>query len=597
MRIFHYIFLYLLLISSYSFAEVIDQDLKNKFQTIGKKQQTIVPVLIFVQSNKHMLPIESLLKKLKGISYKKFQFMPLFAARLPISTTLLNQLASTPGISRISSIQPGTEESLLSTQSILLRPSAYYPDIHNWWEHGFNGKGQILGILDGGIAVEHPGLAGKEIIVRKEAGSHYDHYLNGVRSAHGTGVSCIYAGIGSSPFDEDKGAAFGVSKIVSGFAGDKDSEGNEKNGLDLTISSLDWMLTRAPYKPNIINYSFGNGPVGCENCPEWSGLAQIIDYVVNHYKILWAKSAGNNGWIAPSQKFPFNTQLTIPGDNYNALTVANMNHVVKAQAGEAETAERLLHQIRFTSSRGPTRYGRKKPDISAPGHYSRTCAPDENTYPFKYSKSMDYQEGYRLMGGTSSAAPHVGSAVLIFRSAGITEPVAVKALLINSADAWDDLGQPVSNEIKHHPVEGSLWNPTYGWGYLNMKKAFKQRKNIILSKLSSKNPEQHYTLSLPLGGKVTVVHERRVGYTAKGIPWRLTPLSLEIRDLKSNKLIMKDDSKMDTVHQVANCKRLKNERHCRQDVFAPKVMVIVKLTDTFIDGADAEPFALAYQQQ
>ena len=70
------------------------------------------------------------------------------------------------------------------------------------------------------------------------------------------------------------------------------------------------------------------------------------------YSTSWAKSAGNNG-------FGTNT-MTVPANNYNGLTVANMN--------DMNSTSRSDDVITDSSSRGPTVLNRKKPDLSAPGN-------------------------------------------------------------------------------------------------------------------------------------------------------------------------------------------------------------------------------------
>ena len=260
--------------------------------------------------------------------------------------------------------------------------------------------------------------------------------------------------------------------------------------------------------------------------------------------------------------------------------------------------DRDMHSIRYTSSRGPTLKGRKKPDISAPGNDTRTCAPDPVAYSFLYTKAMDYRDGYRLMGGTSSAAPHVGAAALLLHDAGITLPMAKKALLINSADAYTDSGKPGPDDPKHpyvgghYPVMGTEWNRTYGWGYLNMQKAYDQRDFLIQDKLTPENPEKVYAVDLPVGAKITLVHERRVGYS-NSREWKLSHLSIEIVEQGTNRLIMRDDSVQDTVHQVANCQRNPDEKKCSSETNPIHAFVKVKLLTPDIDGAEEEPFAIA----
>jgi serine protease AprX len=177
--------------------------------------------------------------------------------------------------------------------------------------------------------------------------------------------------------------------------------------------------------------------------------------------------------------------------------------------------------------------------------------------------------------------------------------MAKKALLINSADAYTDGDEPGPDDPKylykggHAPVMGSEWNRTYGWGYLNMQRAYDERSNLIHDTLTLKDPEKVYFIDLPVGGKVTLIHERRVGYS-NSIEWKLSHLSLELLDNRTKHLVMSDNSAKDTVHQVANCERGKNERVCSSKTKFLHAVVKVSLLNTSIDGANEEPFVLAW---
>ncbi|MBA3535686.1 MAG: S8 family serine peptidase [Tatlockia sp.] len=563
---------------------LIDKDI---FTHIDKRAtQNPLSLIIFLHSTAGKKTFIEDFSKLPSVKLEELGFMPAVAASIP--PTLLNEVANHPAVAQISFYQSGSQELDITAQAIKLAPSTFYPEVKNWWAHGYNGSKGVIGLIDDGIDPNHPILAQKKMVIRKEGGSHYSDYQNGVRTAHGTGVACIY----SSTDPQYKGIAFGAKTIVSGLSGEETAD---LHNIMLTLSTLDWMLKRSGTRPTIINYSIGNGVLSCPNCPEWSGLAKVIDYVVNHEKILWVKSAGNDGYIEPTQQIPFASTLTVPGDNYNALTIANMNAFNHEEAVVYKTPNREQHSIHPTSSRGPTPFGRRKPDLSAPGFDTRTCAPDPHTYGFNYSVAMDYHEGFRLMGGTSSAAPHVGASALLLQDAGITNPMAIKALLINSADAWTDSGksQPLSGTLlNHYPVMGSEWNRTYGWGYINMQKAFDQRLDLIEGQLTLENPVQEFQTLLGTGDKITLVHERRVGYFRDSSEWQLSRLALEIIDLDKNKLIASDDSPIDTVHQVANCIRSVGQKNCSTATKSIRALVRVKLLNRKIDGSSTEPFAL-----
>ena len=591
--------LLLSLFASTSFAKaIIDSDVAQQFNHMNNQSMPLqmaydskpISLLVFLHSMKEKKEFIDAINKISSIQIQDLAFMPTVAViMLSPNINTLNQIATHPAVMQISSNSAGTDELDITAQRLnSTRSDEISSDVDDWWANGYTGQHGVLGLIDDGVDPNHPSLANKTLLVRKEAGSNYTNYLNGVRTAHGTGVACIYA-------SEDSlypGTAYGTSTIVTGLSG---RETAETSSLMLTMSTLDWMLNRATVKPTIINYSMGNGPIACPTCPEWSGLAKVIDYVVNHEKILWVKSAGNAGYIAPTQHIPFASTLTVPGDNYNALTVANMNMFLAQSGGPThKRTNRELHVISETSSRGPTPFGRRKPDLTAPGHDTRTCAPDPTLYGFNYTSAMDYFNGYRLMGGTSSAAPHVGASVLLIQDTGIKNPMAIKALLINSADTWTDNNMPAGQglETGHYQIMGSEWNRTYGWGYINMQTAFKQRNNIIEDTLSSSHPVKEYEAMLDIGEKVTLVHERRVGYTLAGKEWRISHLKIEMIDLDTQRLVASDDSAIDTVHQVGNCERPAGQKSCSAQTKPIHALVRISLLSEMIDGSDIEPFAL-----
>jgi subtilisin family serine protease len=90
------------------------------------------------------------------------------------------------------------------------------------------------------------------------------------------------------------------------------------------------------------------------------------------------------------------------------------------------------------SSSGPTRDGRQKPEVSAPGDMIRAAA------------SMT--QGGLTMSGTSMAAPHVtGLVALVMQAAGRT---------LNS----DEVRNLVSGVARKNPPAGTAWHPRYGFG-------------------------------------------------------------------------------------------------------------------------------------
>jgi subtilisin family serine protease len=104
--------------------------------------------------------------------------------------------------------------------------------------------------------------------------------------------------------------------------------------------------------------------------------------------------------------------------------------------------------IATSSSRGPVTYngtGIAKPDISAPGVGVRSAHPPD---------------GYRLLSGTSMAAPHVAGIVALLWSAYPS--------LIGQIDASEALLNGSATRVIDRtcgPAGSPDYNHTYGWGY------------------------------------------------------------------------------------------------------------------------------------
>lgn len=533
------------------------------------------------------------------------KFMPgLYIGELTKKET--EELADENPEAQIDTAPRSREELNVSSASLLLTTPDKHPiPVSNWWNAGFTGKSAVVAILDSGVPDDHTdihgnytrlqGLKKKQLIVNRGPESGFNRYVNGVRTAHGSGVACIYA----SEQKERRGIAYGLQTLLITLAGDSEVDDTD---WALSLRNLDWLLTTDnQIKPNIINYSFGNGQIYCSQGPclnttDWSLVAQTIDYIVNQYQITWVKSAGNKGWIPSTSRSPFASTLSIPAESYNAIVVANMNNTLdKTLNTLTKTSDRQAHTIAPTSSRGPTLNGRRKPDITAPGNDTRTCAPTESVYAIsenptfgKYTISSQYDpiSESRLAGGTSMATPHVGAAAALIYDSGIHKPMAIKALLINSADTWTDSQQPGPGDkayacdqplqkCGHGKIEGSEWNRTYGWGYINMDNAYKQRNNLIEGSITPESPVC-YLGRLSSTDKVTLVWERRLA--------KLTPLRLSMFAAQDQTLIDGDKSKIDNVLQVSS-----------YPLQYEQVIIEISVAPGFktIEGAGAEPFALA----
>jgi len=99
-------------------------------------------------------------------------------------------------------------------------------------------------------------------------------------------------------------------------------------------------------------------------------------------------------------------------------------------------------RIAASSGRGPTAGGRFKPDLSAPGT--------------NIVSASNQGSGFVRLSGTSMASPKVAGVTAVLHQAGISDPMAVRAHLINTTDSVG-------------------WQSDRGWGFINMQNAFGPR--------------------------------------------------------------------------------------------------------------------------
>ncbi len=400
--------------------------------------------------------------------------------------------------------------------------------VSSFWNAGDDGGVWDVGVLDSGVEETHSALSSHTF---------YENYAS--NGYHGTGVACMYASTNSTY----KGLAFGLNAVIVDNAGTAST----------SMAGADWMVMDAGDDPEAINYSWGNGSASTTS---WGSMAKFVDAVVSDHNVVWAKSAGNSGYGT--------TTITQPGENYNGITVANMY--------DQNTVTRTDDVIRSTSSRGPTYDSRKKPDITAPGHNTYTCTTGDS---------------WSNLGGTSSAAPKVGAASLLLRDSGHYHPMTMKAVMINTADSWDD--NDTETTADDGAVTGKEWNKTYGWGYLDLWHAEFHKDDYFYTYVTPRNTATDYRFFKGqgyTGDKATMVWERDVDFNDASTPTsyrNLSDLNLRLYNETSNVLEDFDFDGNDNVHQVAATSS------------GAKVVKAYAWSTSF-DGASSEYFALATEE-
>ena len=397
-------------------------------------------------------------------------------------------------------------------------PSVGY---NTWWDNGLSGGPFDFGIADTGIVEDHPAFYKMDF---------YSRPGDIVVGQHGTHVAGIVIA-GSPPWIDPPYPYLGGAHGLGGPTG---AGGviwaNSGNSRSSEMSAMEWVATGAIQSPEVVNASFGDvNPA----ITDYDNYDAFFDAYVTHYDTMVTVAAGNFGWSDDS------TTIGHPALAYNILSVVTMN--------DKDTLARSDDARWDGSSVGPTPSNRDKPDIVAPG-----------TNIMSTNASWKVEDDHIPMSGTSMAAPHVAAAVLLMEDGGNYDPMAQKAVLINTSDAWTCNNTETTAD--DNEVVGSHWDKSYGWGYLNMDHAYFHRDDYFTGSVVPNNIDSfgfHYKLykgSMEENDKATLVWEKRADYKA-GMPpdtqYALSDLDLALYNENNGNLADSATDDYNNVHQVS----------------------------------------------
>ncbi|MBI4018021.1 MAG: S8 family peptidase, partial [Candidatus Aenigmarchaeota archaeon] len=272
----------------------------------------------------------------------------------------------------------------------LLDISAPLIGANQTWPY-YNGSGVKVCVIDTGMNSSHPALFGRVVAEKDFITDDLDSNSTQDGANHGTHV----AGIVASNNSTYKGVAFGSlilnAKVFSNY------DGENWSAVDSDVmAGIDWCIAQGAH---VLTLSLGGAD---SNNDGSDALSQKLDYAVDQGKIIIV-AAGNSGTSSFS--------ILSPGLSHKAITVGS------SQTGKSGTTRNAISGF---SSRGPTKDGRIKPDIAAPGE------------PIT---SLNNGGGFSTFSGTSMAAPHIaGIAALALQARSNLTPEEFKALLMNTAD-------------------------------------------------------------------------------------------------------------------------------------------------------------------
>lgn len=444
-------------------------------------------------------------------------------------------------------------------------------------------SGLTLAIIDLGADRSHPLLRGALGRLHYQPGAAGADGSGRLLRSHGTAMAGIYAQLASgSPLSVgdvvlpwtrlDGGIA--VAHTLVAHAGPETRAGRNE-----FLRALEWLLTPATGRPrpDLVSFSQGNGRL-CETataCDDgnWAGVTRIVDRLVDE-GVLFVKSAGNRGHAS------FNS-MTVPGDTWNGITVGNMHAFDWTSCGPSAIRER--HKIYATSSVGPAD-GPRLLDIVAPGvrvtttgvdpAWCRTQCRDGSATPCAFCARLGRPDGkrgghWKTNSGTSPAAALVGGVALRLRQDGLRDPRLVKAVLINSAQAWDSGGVPHpatrgdgggcaadTDAARHRPWSfGAHHDRSYGWGYVDPQRARADARHARLGAVAA-GQAVCYRARLEPWDKLTLTWHRHAEVCADCDGWpALARLDLQLQtDDAASRLLDRDARRtaLDNVIQVSN---------------------------------------------
>ena len=280
------------------------------------------------------------------------------------------------------------------------------------WMRGLTGKGRLVASIDTGVEGIHPALADRWHGKHGDTAASWFDPLNGQspvdNSGHGTHVMGIMVGrdgadtIGLAPDAEwicaavvDRGRSLSATfaDILAALQWVVDPDGNPQTMDDV---------------PDVVCNSWGVSQQIINPCDQL--FFEAIDNV-EAMGVVCVFAAGNEG--------PYSMSMRNPADRATSPTAS-----FSVGAVDANTVDFSVPNF---SSRGPSACDglAKKPEIAAPGVSIRSAYKGQT---------------YKLINGTSMAAPHVAAAVALLRQYNPElTPEQIKTALLSTAR---DIGAP-----------------------------------------------------------------------------------------------------------------------------------------------------------
>jgi bacillopeptidase F len=413
---------------------------------LGPRQRNEIVKELKSASEKSLKPLRRFLNQRNLTSARPLWLVNGIA--LTVTPELLTELASLPYVQSVTLDEEIRLPSNLDADTSSAEWNIELTGAPLLWQRDYDGRGITIAILDSGVNIDHPDLAGRW---RGEDGDWFDPY-NGSTAPydfggyHGTGVASV--ALGGNHSGSTIGMAPRASLIAAKLFRD-DGTGN----LSYIIEALQWVLSpggNPDRAPAVINNSWGfDDEAG--NCLSTFGSGSSAYHLrtaiqtIKAAGIFVVSAAGNNGPDAATSISPSNYPESFSvGATWPDKTIAGF------------------------SSRGPSACPEDftYPDLVAPGIAIKAAASGSGE-----------DTSYQTVSGTSFSAPHVAGAVALLLSAADSLSLSLGVTEIDLALKYSatDLGPPGADD-------------TYGFGVLNVANALNLIENNLLPDVAGNTP-------------------------------------------------------------------------------------------------------------
>ncbi len=292
------------------------------------------------------------------------------------------------------------------------------------------GKGVTIAVIDTGVH-PHQDLSGRIVDFADFINQRNEPYDD---NGHGTHCAGDALGDGAASSGRYRGPAR-EANLVGVKVLNKLGSGSLETVMQGVEYCINYNERNIDSRIDIINMSLGAPALRYESETE-DPMVKIVNAAWD-VGIVVCVAAGNSG--------PSPQTIASPGVSQKVITVGALD--------DRDTVERDDDDVASFSSRGPTVYDKKKPDIVAPG-VNIISLRSPKSYIDKLQKGNRVGTDYISLSGTSMATPIcAGIVALMLEHDSSLSPDQVKERLMLGTDLWNDPDQ-------YSPY-------IYGAGYIN----------------------------------------------------------------------------------------------------------------------------------